>query len=100
MTHQERQDQALKNAEASLRMEGLRSSHQMEDARRKVLAELIERPVRGTYQLTKRGKEVLDSNPPVLDNTFLKQFESFRQFIHGETTSNQLKQSDTVFSVK
>ena len=58
-------------------------------------AELIERPVRGTYQLTKRGREVLDSNPPVLDNTFLKQFESFRQFIHGETTSNQLKQSDT-----
>ena len=37
MTHQERQDQALKNAEASLRMEGLRSSHQIEDARRKVL---------------------------------------------------------------
>ena len=37
MTHQERQDQALKNAEASLHMEGLRSSQKMEDARRKVL---------------------------------------------------------------
>lgn len=37
MTHQERQDQALKNAEASLHMEGLRSSQEMEDARRKVL---------------------------------------------------------------
>lgn len=37
MTHQERQNKALKNAEASLRMEGLRSSQEMEDARRKVL---------------------------------------------------------------
>ena len=37
MTRHERQNKALKNAEASLRMEGLRSSHQMEDARRKVL---------------------------------------------------------------
>ena len=37
MTHRERQDQALKNAEASLHMEGLRSSQEMEDARRKVL---------------------------------------------------------------
>lgn len=37
MTHHGRQNKALKNAEASLRMEGLRSSHQMEDARRKVL---------------------------------------------------------------
>lgn len=56
-------------------------------------AELIERPVRGTYQLTARGKQVLDSHPPVLDNTFLKQFESFRQFIHAETSPTQLKQS-------
>ena len=37
MTHHERQNKALKNAEASLRMEGLRSSQEMEDARRKVL---------------------------------------------------------------
>lgn len=56
-------------------------------------AELIERPVRGTYQLTARGKQVLDSNPPVLDNTFLKQFESFRQFIHAETSPTESKQS-------
>lgn len=38
MTHRERQDQALKNAEVPLHMmEGLRSSQEMEDARRKVL---------------------------------------------------------------
>lgn len=56
-------------------------------------AELIERPVRGTYQLTARGKQVLDSNPPVFDNTFLKQFESFRKFIHTETSPTESKQS-------
>lgn len=55
-------------------------------------AELIERPARGTYQLTKLGKQVLDSDPPVLDNAFLKQFEPFRQFIHAEAAPTQLKQ--------
>lgn len=49
-------------------------------------AGLITSPVRGVYQLTEQGKRVLDSNPDVIDNSFLEQFESFRQFMHAEPT--------------
>ena len=41
---------------------------------------------RGVYQLTQQGKQVLDSNPDVIDNSFLEQFESFQQFMHTEPT--------------
>lgn len=47
-------------------------------------AGLITSPQRGVYQLTQQGKQVLDSNPTVIDNSFLEQFESFRQFMHAE----------------
>lgn len=47
-------------------------------------AGLLTSPGRGIYQLTDRGKQVLDSNPPIIDNSFLEQFESFRQFMHAE----------------
>lgn len=47
-------------------------------------AGLLTSPSRGIYQLTEQGKRVLDSNPPVIDNSFLEQFESFRQFMHAE----------------
>lgn len=47
-------------------------------------AGLLTAPSRGTYQLTQLGKQVLDSNPAVIDNSFLEQFDSFRQFIHAE----------------
>lgn len=50
-------------------------------------AGLITSPVRGVYQLTALGKQVLDSKPPVIDNSFLEQFESFRQFMHAEPTA-------------
>ena len=47
-------------------------------------AGLLISPGRGIYQLTEQGKQLLDSNPAVIDNSFLEQFESFRQFIHME----------------
>lgn len=47
-------------------------------------AGLLTTPSRGTYQLTQLGKQVLDSNPTVIDNSFLEQFDSFHQFIHAE----------------
>lgn len=47
-------------------------------------AGLITSPQRGVYQLTQQGKQVLDSHPDVIDNSFLEQFESFRQFMHAE----------------
>ncbi len=52
-------------------------------------AGLITSPQRGIYQLTQQGKQVLDSNPDVIDNSFLEQFESFRQFMHAEPKSTK-----------
>ena len=49
-------------------------------------AGLLTSPSRGVYQLTQQGKQVLDSNPAVIDNSFLEQFESFQQFMHAEPT--------------
>lgn len=48
-------------------------------------AGLLTAPSRGTYQLTQLGKQVLDSNPAVIDNSFLDQFDSFHQFKHAES---------------
>lgn len=50
-------------------------------------AGLITGLTRGVYQLTELGKQILDSNPAVMDNSFLEQFESFQQFIHAEPAS-------------
>ena len=52
-------------------------------------AGLITSPQRGVYQLTQQGKQVLDSHPDVIDNSFLEQFESFRQFMHAEPKSTK-----------
>ena len=52
-------------------------------------AGLITSPQRGINQLTQQGKQVLDSNPDVIDNSFLEQFESFRQFMHAEPKSTK-----------
>ena len=49
-------------------------------------AGLVTSPSRGVYQLTQQGKQVLDSNPDVIDNSFLAQFESFQQFMYAEAT--------------
>ncbi len=50
-------------------------------------AGLIESPTRGVYCLTMEGQRVLNENPAVLDNHYLEQFESFRQFMRQEETS-------------
>lgn len=47
-------------------------------------AGLLTTQAEATYQLTQLGKQVLDSNPAVIDNSFLEQFDSFCQFIHAE----------------
>jgi len=43
-------------------------------------AGLITYPRRGTIQLTERGKEVVRSNPPAVDNNFLLRFQEFVDF--------------------
>lgn len=52
-------------------------------------AGLIANPSRGIYELTEQGKQVLDSHPTVIDNSFLTRFDSFRQFISAEPTSKK-----------
>lgn len=43
-------------------------------------AGLLERPERGMLAATRRGREVLASDPIRIDNAFLQQFEEFRSF--------------------
>ena len=49
-------------------------------------AGLIDSPSRGAYQLTQTGKQVLVEDPPVLDNHYLEQFDSFCQFIGSDSS--------------
>lgn len=44
-------------------------------------AGLVQSPSRGVYVITPVGRQVLDENPPQIDNLFLQRFESFRKFI-------------------
>ena len=44
-------------------------------------AGLVQSPSRGVYMITPAGRQVLDENPPQIDNLYLQRFESFRQFI-------------------
>ena len=43
-------------------------------------AGLLESARRGYFSITQRGREVLSKNPTKIDNTFLSQFEQFRDF--------------------
>jgi restriction system protein len=43
-------------------------------------AGLLERPRRGVYRITARGREVLASQPPRIDTAFLERFPEFREF--------------------
>ena len=52
-------------------------------------AGLVDTIKRGFYQITDTGKKILDSNPAVIDNTLLEQFESFREFMHQQNAPAQ-----------
>ena len=43
-------------------------------------AGLLKYTRRGYYQITDRGREVLEQDPPTIDNAFLKQFPEFVEF--------------------
>lgn len=43
-------------------------------------AKLIEKPVRGRFRISPRGREVLAAGPPKITNTFLEQFVEFQEF--------------------
>ena len=44
-------------------------------------AGLVQSPSRGIYMITPAGRQVLNENPPQIDNLYLQRFESFRKFI-------------------
>ena len=50
-------------------------------------AGLLEQPKRAVVQISARGKELLDKNPPKIDAALLQQFEDFRAFL-GRTKSH------------
>jgi restriction system protein len=50
-------------------------------------AGLVDYPRRGFTRITDVGKSVLESNPAVIDNAFLRQYDSFREF-QSRTKSN------------
>jgi restriction system protein len=41
---------------------------------------LLEKPTRGRFRLSQRGREVLSKNPHRVDNAYLEQFEEYRAF--------------------
>jgi restriction system protein len=43
-------------------------------------AGLLEATRRGYFRITQRGRQVLDTHPPRIDNAFLSQFTEFQQF--------------------
>lgn len=57
-------------------------------------AKLLERPKRGVYELTQRGRDVLDANPDRVDNQVLEQFEEFRAFLERGKRSSKRSGSE------
>lgn len=58
-------------------------------------AGLLERPQKGKYFISKKGKEVICSGPERIDIPFLKQFESFEAF-RANQTGEPSKKSDGI----
>lgn len=60
-------------------------------------AHLVEITRRGHFKITPRGEDILRSNPPAIDNNFLKQFEEFRDFV-GKSGADGAENNHTVVS--
>jgi restriction system protein len=43
-------------------------------------AGLLERPARGVFRLTERGRDILNENPSAIDSAFLRRFPEFVEF--------------------
>ena len=73
-----------------------RLRHRLEWARTYLKkAGLLEYPMRGTFQITSRGLEVLAKNPGSIDSKFLNQFPEFREFKHPEKTEDATEETAT-----
>lgn len=73
-----------------------RLRHRLEWARTYLKkAGLLEYPMRGTFQITSRGLEVLGKNPASIDSKFLNQFPEFREFKHPEKSGDATEETST-----
>lgn len=59
-------------------------------------AGLLEITRRGHFKITARGQQVLDSDPSRIDNSFLNQFDEFRQFTKKTSQASGDDQSPAV----
>ena len=62
-------------------------------------AGLVASPKRGLYQLTEEGKKVVDTDPPVVDNTYLERYDSFKQFVSVQASSGPSQPSKNAIGV-
>ena len=69
-------------------------------------AGLIKSTARATFAITDIGKKVLADAPPVIDNKFLSQFESFNEFqkrtnssVQGDTAEDKVYTPDDTFEI-
>ena len=64
-------------------------------------AGLIDSPRRGFLKITSRGKEVLASNPKVIDNNFLRQYDEFVAFeLKGKNKEDTILVGDITQKIK
>lgn len=55
-------------------------------------AKLIESTKRGVLKITERGLELLVTNPDVIDNHTLKNYEEFREFLNPKENNKEVKE--------
>ena len=55
-------------------------------------AKLIESTKRGVLKITERGLELLATNPNVIDNHTLKNYEEFREFLNPKENNKEVKE--------
>ena len=63
-------------------------------------AGLVKFPARGKFTITEAGKKVLQSSPTRIDNEFLKQFESFRDYLARKIKKTSQTDSGTADDVE
>lgn len=61
-------------------------------------AGLLDSPKRGFFQITPRGKELLDSGISRIDNSVLEQFEEFQDFKNRKKKKEETESADSIES--
>lgn len=59
-------------------------------------AGLVEITRRGHFTITDRGRRALETNPSRIDNSFLAQFEEFKNFVKGSQEAEEFQSQDSL----